>query len=271
MKREKITHSVVAIMLIVELAFSAEAQNVSMQNHRVSDSRSQETRGATPPAFGGFGTTITQQLSSNVADFPAVSTAPGITFSYDPGTQLFARSSTSLGPVFVERARTIGKGKFELGASYLFIDFTQLDGKNVDGFSLGPRVGGSGGSIVIEKFSLQQHIIPIFATYGITDRWDVNLLVPIIDSSFKARVSVGFGGRQFVFAGESNGFGVGDIFLRTKYRLFGFNQFNVAVGSTIRFPSGNEEPLAGRAGSDALASSRSGRARSRRTRARRRG
>ena len=54
-KREKITHSVVAIMLIVELAFSAEAQNVIMQSHRVSDSRSQETRGATPPAFGGVG------------------------------------------------------------------------------------------------------------------------------------------------------------------------------------------------------------------------
>jgi len=228
------------------MAFGAEAQDVIGQSQRTLNIRPQESRGATPPVFGDFGTTITQQLSSNVADFPAVSTAPGLTFSYDPNTQLFERSSTTLGPVFVERALTIGRGKFELGVSYLFIDFTELNGKNVDGFSLGPRVGGSGGSITIDNFSLRQHVIPLFVTYGITDRWDVNLLVPIIDSSFNSRVRVGFGGAQFSFATENNGVGVGDIFLRTKYRLFGFNQFNVAVGSVMRFPSGNEDKLRGK-------------------------
>lgn len=246
MKRGNISRSFVAVLLVVEMAFGAEAQNVIGQSHRSFNTRSQESRGAAPPVFGDFGTAITQQLSSNVTDFPAVSTTPGLTFNYDPSTQLFERSSTSLGPVFVERAQTIGKGKLEFGASYLFIDFTQLNGKSVNGFSLGPRTGGSGGSITIEKFDLRQHIIPVFATYGITDRWDVNLLVPIVDSTFRTRVKVGFGNSQFAFAGETSGVGVGDIFLRTKYRLFGFNQFNVAVGSTLRFPSGNEKKLRGK-------------------------
>jgi hypothetical protein len=111
---------------------------------------------------------------------------------------------------------------------------------------LGPRVGGSGGSIVIEKFGLHQHVIPLFATYGITDRWDVNVLLPIVDSSFNARVSVGFGGRQFSFSTKNNGVGLGDVLVRTKYRLFGFEQFNVAVGSAIRFPTGNENDLRGK-------------------------
>lgn len=246
MKKGKLSRSFVVALLIVEMAFGAEAQDVIAQSHRSVLNRSHESRAADTPVFGDFGTTITQQLSSNVGDFPAVSTAPGLTFSYDSSTQLFERSSTSLGPVFVERARTIGKGKFEFGASYLFIDFTELNGKNVDGFSLGPRVGGSGGSIVIEKFGLHQHIIPLFATYGITDRWDVNLLVPIVDSAFNARVSVGFGGNRFSFATENNGIGIGDVYLRTKYRLLGFSQFNLAVGSIMRFPTGDEDKLRGK-------------------------
>ena len=246
MQGSRLVRGFVASILILEMTFSAEAQNRLLQSSRTSSFRSQESPAANPPAFGAFGVTITQQLSANVSDFPAVSTTPGITFSYDPGTQLFERSSTSLGPVFVERARTIGKGKFELGASYLFIDFTELDGRDVDGFALPPRAGGSGGSILIEKFDLRQHIVPLFATYGITDRWDVNVLLPIIDSSFRSQVSVGFAGRQFRFAGKNNGIGAGDLLLRTKYRLFGFNQFNVAVGSTVRFPTGDEKDLRGK-------------------------
>ncbi len=242
MKSGRTARSFIAIILILEMAFTAEARDLIGQT----TVRSQENRGASAPSFGSFGVTITRQLSSNVGDFPAVSTAPGLTFHYDSGTQLFERSTTSLGPVFVERARTIGQGKLEFGASYLFLDFTELNGENVDGFSLGPRVGGSGGSIVIEKFGLHQHVIPLFATYGITDRWDVNVLVPIVDSAFNARVSVGFGGRQFSFSTKNNGVGVGDVLLRTKYRLFGFNQFNVAVGSAIRFPSGDENALRGK-------------------------
>ncbi|MGE4092998.1 MAG: hypothetical protein AB7G75_19385, partial [Candidatus Binatia bacterium] len=176
-------------------------------------------------------------------DFPAVSTAPGLTFRYDPATQLFERSTTSLGPVFVERARTIGQGKFEVGASYIYIDFTELDGRTVDGLFLPPRAGGSGGSLTLEKFNLRQTFVPLFVTYGITDRWDVNVLVPIISSDFNTRVSVGFFGSQFTFSTKNSGVGVGDVFLRTKYRLFGFNQFNTAVGLNMRFPLGDERDL----------------------------
>jgi len=242
----KFVRNCVALILVMELAFTAEAQDLIVQASREVNTQALERRSTNTSTFGAFGVSITRQLSSNVGDFPAVSTAPGLTFHYDPGTQLFERSTTSLGPVFVERARTIGRGKIELGVSYLFLDFTELNGESVNGFSLGPRVGGSGGSIAIEQFDLHQHIIPLFLTYGITDRWDVNVLVPIVDSFFKARVSVGFGGRQFLFSTKNHDVGVGDVLLRTKYRLFGFEQFNVAVGSALRFPSGDEQDLRGR-------------------------
>lgn len=49
---------------------------------------------------------LVKMLSSNAVEVPAISTAPGLTFRYDPDTQLFERSTTFLGPVFVERALT---------------------------------------------------------------------------------------------------------------------------------------------------------------------
>src|SRR6266852_114197 len=75
---------------------------------------------------------LVKQLAPSAADFPAISTAPGITYRYNPQLQAFERSSTSLGPVFVERPETIGRGKFDFGFSYLFVDFDELNGKNLD-------------------------------------------------------------------------------------------------------------------------------------------
>ena len=69
---------------------------------------------------------LVKQLAPSAADFPAISTVPGFTYRYNPQIDEFERSSASLGPVFVERAHTLGQGKFDLGFSYLFVDFDEL-------------------------------------------------------------------------------------------------------------------------------------------------
>lgn len=202
--------------------------------------------GRPPGILSGFGLQITQQLSSNAADFPAISTVPGLAFRYDPQTQLFERASTSLGPVFVERARTIGQGRFEAGVSYLFIDFSNLDGEDVTKFG-GPALRTPNVVLSIDKFKLHTHIIPFFATYGITDRWDVNLLLPIISTSFNSQVSLHLGPSTLTFADRHNATGAGDLWLRTKYRLFDVGEhFRLAAGSAMRFPVGSEEDIHGK-------------------------
>src|SRR5690349_12827217 len=76
---------------------------------------------------------LTQQLASTAADFPAISTTPGFTFRYNSQIQAFERSSKSLGPVFVERAQTLGSGKLDIGVSILSVNFDQLNGQNLKG------------------------------------------------------------------------------------------------------------------------------------------
>src|SRR5262245_34621001 len=65
---------------------------------------------------------VAQRVRSAVrgADFPATATSPSFTYEFDPVLDTFKRSSTSLGPEFMERSETIGKGRFQVDVLYLF-------------------------------------------------------------------------------------------------------------------------------------------------------
>lgn len=224
---------------------------------------------------------LTQQLASTAADFPAISTTPGFTFRYNSQIQAFERSSSSLGPVFVERAQTLGRGKLDIGVSFLSVDFDQLNGHNLKGLNFklqhddccdprhsppepgNPTFENDFIQLTFEKFSLHSRVVSFFATYGITDRWDVNLLIPVVYTSFNLRAHAhinNVGSIRQPFPGFPNGIhffdasgriddfksinddklGVGDIQLRTKYHLLEAGGFNLATGLTLRLPSGQD-------------------------------
>lgn len=216
---------------------------------------------------------LVQQLAPGAADFPAVSTVPGLTFRYNPELQAFERSSGSLGPVYVERPQTVGRGKLDVGFSYLFQDFDELDGASLDGlfFRLehadccgdlntpgDPDFERDTADLTFEEFDLESHVLSLYATYGITDRWDVNVLVPImftsLDVSARAVLSDTTGRRVHQFPGGTNvqtstvdddATGVGDLLLRTKYHFLSTNGFNLAGGLSLRLPTGDEDDFQG--------------------------
>jgi hypothetical protein len=211
-----------------------------------------------------LGLTI-QQFVPRAADFPAISTVPGLTFRYDPQVHMFERTSASLGPVFVERAQTLGRGKLDLGVSYAFIDFDELNGSTLDHIAFtaqhrpDPVSGNDTVTVRFDKFTLQSHVISFFATYGITDRWDVNVLLPLIYTYWNMRSQAHLnnesGPRYFfddnlqiteqTFAGHDDKTGIGDMLLRTKYHLLSAEMFNLASAFTLRVPTGEEENFQG--------------------------
>ncbi len=218
---------------------------------------------------------LVKQLAPSAADFPAISTAPGITYHYDPQLQAFERSSTSLGPVFVERPETIGRGKFDFGFSYLFVDFDELNGKNLDhlAFTLhhndccGPQPSPGFPAfeedtirVQFHKFSLQSHVVSFSATYGITDQLDVNVLLPVVFTSLNIRAQatindttqppVHFFNNDLktlteVRSESADKTGVGDLQLRAKYHLLDWNGLKVASGLTLRVPTGEANDFQG--------------------------
>jgi hypothetical protein len=113
--------------------------------------------------------------------------------------------------------------------------------------------------VTIDSFRIEDYVANIYGTYGITDRWDVNLLVPVVYSRMRVRAHREFfsavaGKNKFADetfltgsnrSADGDAFGIGDILIRTKYRLVDPAPIGVATALTIRTPSGQEDDFQG--------------------------
>ncbi len=205
-----------------------------------------------------------QRLVVLGSDFPPTSTTPGATFEYNPQLGVFERSA-SLGPVFVERADTVGANRFQLGFSFLYGNLDQIDGgsfgDNTGGFANAQAIDPASGELLgeadivsqISSFELRNWVFNFSATYGITDNWDVNILLPLKYTRLETRVlsrAVGFDqdGEFDVFRDASvddDAFGVGDLLLRTKYRFPVDLPVSLAGLLALRVPTGDEDDFQG--------------------------
>src|SRR5580698_1754072 len=129
----------------------------------------------------GVGTAIATQL----AILPIVSPSSGFTFKYDSSAGVFVRSTTSFGPIYSERADTIGRGKVSFGLSYQRFRFGSLDGINIHNipavFSHVPGTGPGGADEPYEadvirtanNLNLNMDQTMLYATVGLMKNLDV--------------------------------------------------------------------------------------------------
>ena len=203
--------------------------------------------------------------------------------AHDIGSFLRAAATTSSPSreLSLKSARHLGRGKLDIGLSYLYVNFDELDGDELDGLAFPglqhndccapPRPSTGAPSFEIDtadlffdQFDIESHVVSLFATYGITDRWDVNILLPIIHTSLEvdARAVLnnesGLGTHSFEDVGpdgvrvteerrsiDDSTTGVGDLQLRTKYHLFSKDGLNLASGLNLRLPTGDEDDFQG--------------------------
>jgi hypothetical protein len=192
-----------------------------------------------------------QRTISRGTDFPATATTPGFVYRYNPEVGVYERSSASLGPAFLERADTVGKGRFDVGLSYLFAHFNEIDGEDLDGFSEGVLFENLGvldaATVTFDEFDLTTNAFYFSSTYGVTDRWDVNVLVPVFYTGLDVQQTaqtLAFGTLPPT-AGDDTALGPGDLQLRTKYLFLESGQLKMAAGLGLRIPTGNEEDFQG--------------------------
>jgi len=254
----------------------------------------------------GFNTQIATQFST----FPLGSSSGGMTYVFDDTVGTFRRSSMSFGPMFAERALTIGRRKLNVGFNYQHTPYATFEGQDLadgaikfylrhndcctgsptaplvlepNGTRLSPPFEGD---IIEASLSLKAttDTSAVFANYGLTDRWDIGLALPFVrvalDASVTARIlrlvtdprtvpgnpltpeqtraalnthtfeidnpdatlTVGHSGRAA---------GLGDIVIRTKYRVIGSAGGGVAASMDLRLPTGDENQLLGAGGTEA--------------------
>ncbi len=254
-RRPRAARWVIAIGVVTAVAGgSARATSLADRLHQFIDRNGFPTSGE----FNEAVTPIVERLALRGIDLPATATTPAFTYEFDFETGVPTRTSQSLGPTFVERAETVGRHRFAIGVSHLYADLDKFDGHDFadDIVTAGVRSLGNiqiGGAFVADDFSLETHVTDVSATFGVTAAWDVNVLVPITQTSLavdgtsaviaerdgvqsEIRAHVGF---------EDGAVGLGDVLVRTKLRVVDAELARVALALGIRTPSGSAKDFHG--------------------------
>lgn len=186
------------------------------------------------------------------ADFVSTATTPGFVYAYDPETGVFTRTESALGPAYVEPAETVGRHGINLIGAYQYANFTELDGESLEA-SLDALRGAQGTDFLdvrTRKLAFRSQVFSVSGTYGITDRWDVNLLLPVFLSTLQLNgtsVLLVPGAAPFrnTVVARDTALGLGDALLRTKYRLPDRLGLALAAVLTLRVPTGNPDDFQG--------------------------
>lgn len=151
------------------------------------------------PAFASaIAQAVTYQL-------PLVSLAPAFAPRYDPSLHLYEQVLEVPGPLFSERALTLGKGRLNFSVGYSYVDFSELNGTSLHDLAspalfLDPSpkeavsTGGGGfflAPAVLSKLhtrlDLNAHIVAPTFRYGITRKWEVGLTIPVLNTFLRIR------------------------------------------------------------------------------------
>lgn len=249
---------------------------------------------------------INEAVGIQASQLPLASPSSGITFVYDPSLKTFAPSTDeSLGPIIGDRATTIGRRKLFIGFSYQYFNFGSIDGQNTSNIptvlqhqpfpvpnaqnlpscdnqtALTTANGYGGDPCFVRDFiqtanniDLTIHQYTIYATYGITNRLDFSVAIPILDIQMgvtsaativpnsAAPAAAGAPGNVWhsfnpinpvltnqcatqvpclsaKFSDANSASGIGDVVLRGKYTVYNGEKFGVAGGVDVRLPTGD--------------------------------
>src|SRR4051812_44154789 len=226
---------------------------------------------------------ITSAISASIGNVPIATTSGGVTFRFEGGIPV--KTSLSLGPIFAERAQTLGRGRAAVGIGHTAFQFSELRGVPMDNISLifthenvdFPGCSAANNNGDCSKMgipTLENEIMPfrlnlaldvavttLYATFGVFDRLDIGVIVPIVSTNLHGESSaqiVPFGPPPAVhfFGGtpdnpvltasrfvQGSASGVGDVAARVKVNLRRGSPVAVAVLADTRFPTRSRSEL----------------------------
>ena len=231
---------------------------------------------------------LNNQLTSAIGVPSFNSSVTGFTFDIERGIPV--QATESLGPLLTERATTIGARKLDVTFTYTRVNFTKLQGKDLNDLELVFRRNDVNEGCdpsnplllarcdVIKanlKVELTEDIFALIATYGLTSGWDVGFIIPVTHIRLFAKSHAAIFDRFGNPGGTKNGdipihefgpnssqpdasgggdeTGLGDIIFRTKYnflRHYGDLIPDMAFLVELKLPTGDEERLLGTGGTN---------------------
>lgn len=206
---------------------------------------------------------IIKLAGNQLSSFPLAAASGGFTWTVDTASGAFTRASNSFGPIFAERPLTIGRKRLNFGANFQHVTFDHLEQRSLQG---GEIVSYLSVPVLIDDhvffansldLKVTSDTLNAFATYGVTDRLDIGVAVPInrveMQASLSARMGATFSGilpgEPIVTSTSGKKAGIGDVVIRAKYNIFTNDTWGIAESVDVRLPTGDELNLLGVAGS----------------------
>jgi hypothetical protein len=202
--------------------------------------------------------TVARALSIELATIPVTSSAGGFVYRFNRSLAVVERASDSFGPFFAERALRPGRHQTSVGWMLRYAEYTKLDGYRLDEgtFITAANVRvGERRPFSVDRLSLRMTTRQItgFGNYGITDRIDVGVAVPVVTLRVQGQRTNSVNGAIPVVQSSvsEKTTGLGDIALRGRVHLLGNGRVGMGAGADLRLPTGRKEDLLG-AGKTAL-------------------
>ncbi len=211
---------------------------------------------------------LSSAIGAEVSQIPLASPASGIIYTKNLTTQLPERLDQSFGPILTQRAQTIGKHNRYFAVTYQYFLLQDIDSlalKNLPSviYLNSPNNSGSGSPDVAgisnNVLQLKIHQFVGYLTYGLTNRIDISVAVPLLrvdlrdtfSESFAVSSGSSYPGHAAVSgsrAGEATG--VGDVVLATKVNLWKLRRAEkdhggISLGVEVRLPSGDSHNYLG--------------------------
>jgi len=228
---------------------------------------------ATQSAAGDILDLLGNSLAASVSNTPVGSTSSGVTYQFVGG--LPVKTATSGGPIFGERAQTLGKGRFFVGVNVSVMHFERLRGVRMDDVEFNfthedtPPLDTLGSPFfendvigVRVAMNIQLMVTTFVASYGVVDGVDLSVAIPLVHTSVQgtsvATIHPAGYPSPHRFAGtdsapvmtavagmDGSATGVGDVAARLKVNVVQSNAFGAAILLDGRFPTGDEQNLLG--------------------------
>lgn len=232
-----------------------------------------------PAQLSGAGSIIaflSNAIAISVSNAPVSAASSGATFSFVGGQPV--KTSSSAGPIFGERAQTLGRGRFFIGANVTGMHFQRVRGVRLDQLVLNfvhqdVAPGDTLGSPEFENDLIQVRVgmnvdllvSTVFASWGLVDGVDLGVAVPFVHTSVSGQsvaqilpfgsgtntphyFGTDAGGNPILtaIAGTSgSATGVGDVSGRLKISVIQSGRVGIAILADARFPTGDEANLLG--------------------------
>jgi hypothetical protein len=201
------------------------------------------------------GEAIALTTAIEIATSPFGTSSGGFVFKLDPATGLLARTTTTFGPSFTERALTAGEGNLSMGATFSGSTYDKISDFRLSNLPL-LSVAASNAAAArtgTGNLRLSSRTLAISGTLGVTENLDVGVVVPLVSLKLEGTSALISGTGAQVRLAETTGTfsGVGDIAAMAKLRFLKFkgpdlpDPGGVGLLVQMRLPTGDRDNLRG--------------------------